>query len=322
MTRSRRPVVLLAALLGVACSDPLANDQEAAIAREHLEIILDVMEQNSVNRRTIDWTAFRASVNAAAPNPGNIGGTFPAIHLALGLLGDNHGIYIGPPEWSQTVTNSTVACPVHFAADLDIPTDIGYVKAGPIAGSGAAAAQYASRLQVRISQEDFADPVGWIVDLRGNSGGNLWPMIAGLGPILGERALGYFIEPDGVERTLEYQDGEARLDGVTRQDVLSPYYLKTPEPRVAVLIDEAVASWGEGAAIAFKGRPNTRFFGVPTCGLTTALSPFLIHGAVLQLSVAKMADRNRTVYDRLIPDEEIVSVGPLRDRVITWVRGG
>ena len=35
--------------------------------------------------------------------------------------------------------------------------------------------------------------------LRGNGGGNMWPMIAGVGPLLGEGPLGYFIGPIGIE---------------------------------------------------------------------------------------------------------------------------
>jgi carboxyl-terminal processing protease len=49
--------------------------------------------------------------------------------------------------------------------------------------------------------------------------------------------------------------------------VKAPYKLVVPSPRVAVLTDTGVASSGE--AIAFRGRPNTRSFGTPTCGLST-----------------------------------------------------
>ena len=37
---------------------------------------------------------------------------------------------------------------------------------------------------------------GWIIDLRGNGGGNMYPMLAGLKPFLGDTVLGAFVGPD------------------------------------------------------------------------------------------------------------------------------
>ena len=35
----------------------------------------------------------------------------------------------------------------------------------------------------------------WIIDLRENWGGDMYPMIAGLAPIIGEGTYGYFVLP-------------------------------------------------------------------------------------------------------------------------------
>ncbi len=48
---------------------------------------------------------------------------------------------------------------------------------------------YATKLQGIIADLDKAHPAGWVVDLRGNVGGNMWPMLAGIGPVLGEGCL-------------------------------------------------------------------------------------------------------------------------------------
>ena len=60
------------------------------------------------------------------------------------------------------------------------------------------AAAFADAIQAAIRQADRAELAGWIVDLRGNTGGNMWPMLAGFGPVLGEGTAGFFIDPDGV----------------------------------------------------------------------------------------------------------------------------
>jgi len=44
--------------------------------------------------------------------------------------------------------------------------------------------QFETRLQQLIAALDQQHPRGWIIDLRGNGGGNIWPMLAGLGPLL------------------------------------------------------------------------------------------------------------------------------------------
>ena len=49
-------------------------------------------------------------------------------------------------------------------------------------------------------------PCGWIVDLRSNTGGNMWPMLAGIGPVLGEGKVGGFIFPNGKEVSWFYKE--------------------------------------------------------------------------------------------------------------------
>lgn len=51
------------------------------------------------------------------------------------------------------------------------------------------------------------DPAGWIVDLCGNGGGNMWPIIAGVGSVLGDDLLGFFISPTGRTTRRELRDG-------------------------------------------------------------------------------------------------------------------
>jgi hypothetical protein len=306
-----------------ACNDPLSSPEEAVAARAHLESLLDVMQENSINRNQINWSTFRSAVTAAAPDPRDLSETFGAIHVALGMLGDNHSSYTSPPAWGQVVTNSRITCTAPTPRALDVPTDIGYVRVAALTGSPALATSYANSLQSTIRSRDASSPTGWIVDLRGNTGGNMWPMIAGLGPILGERTLGFFIDPDGMEFEWGYRGGLAIVNNQTAQAVTSPYTLKSPDPKVAVLIDGWVASSGEAAAIAFKGRSDTRFFGTPTCGLSTANSPFNVDGARLNLTVAAIADRNRLVFgDTLRPDEVITDHDTLLTRAIAWLRGG
>lgn len=96
-----------------------------------------------------------------------------------------------------------------------------------------------------------------------------------------------------------------------------PYYAKANGaavrvggmPPVAVLIDRDTGSSGEGIAVAFRGRPDTRFFGETTYGVATSTFPFALgDGAQIYLVTAVMVDRNGKEYPFGIePDQEILS---------------
>ena len=151
----------------------------------------------------------------------------------------------------------------------------------------------------------------------------MWPMVAGVGPIIGEGVLGYFINPAGFENVWEYRDGASWNGGVMVQRVDAPYTLIRQRPKVAVLVDNGIASSGEAVVIAFKQRPDTRFFGAATCGLSTANSSFtLSDGAQLILTVAVMADRTKARYgDSIQPDETVTDPTQTVQTAIEWIHG-
>ncbi len=171
--------------------------------------------------------------------------------------------------------------------------------------AGEIATQFAERVQALIRELDVRHLKGWIIDLRQNSGGNMWPMLAGIGPILGEGDLGAFVSAGGSS-TWSYHDGQAMINknAVAVARVADPYKVKTENLPVVVLTDEMTASSGEAVVIAFRGRSKTYFIGMPTRGLPTANQPFkLSDGAILNLTTAIEADRTGKTYDSKIPPD-------------------
>jgi carboxyl-terminal processing protease len=270
---------------------------------------------------TIDWVRFRNDVLAKAWAAQTIPDTYPAIREALRLLGDGHSSY--RPVTGAVIFVPTRTCQGSGASVPTVPATIGYVKVGAFSGSGAAATAFATAIQGTIRTSDRPNLAGWIVDVRGNGGGNMWPMVAGVGPIIGEGVLGYFINPVGFESVWEYRDGASWSSGVVLQRVDAPYTLIRQRPKVAVLVDNGIASSGEAVVIAFKQRPDTRFFGVATCGLSTSNSGFtLSDGAQLILTTAVMADRTKARYgDAVQPDEGVVDTTQMVQRAIDWIQG-
>ena len=235
------------------------------------------------------------------------------------MLGDGHSSY--QIAGGGTLSVPTRTCVPSGAPTPTVPLNVGYVRVGSFGGSGSAATAFAEGIQQSIRAQDRADLIGWIVDLRGNGGGNMWPMIAGLGPILGESLLGHFVHPTGKIDAWRYQNGASTLNGIDLVRVVAPYTLLNQAPRVAVLVDNGVASSGEATFIAFRGRPATRSFGASTCGASTANQGFgLSNGATLILTTSLMADRALTQYgNAVVPDEATVGPAETVQRALLWL---
>jgi carboxyl-terminal processing protease len=293
-----------------------------AVASNYLNEVMGLMQANSINRARINWTDFRSQVIQRAQGAQTIADTYPAISVALGLLDDHHSFFVTPANMG--VPNPTGRrCSAPAAAVPSVPSDVGYVKVTTFSGSDTAAnTAFADSIQDQIRQSDAATLVGWIVDVRGNLGGNMWPMVAGVGPVLGEGVVGHFIPPQSAAIPWTYQNGAAAAGGAVAARTSRVYDLIRRNPKVAVLTDGQVASSGEAVVVAFRRRASTRSFGGSTCGLSTSNSTFrLSDGAMLYLTTAVMADRAQTPYgDVIAPDEAIAGDAPVVERAIAWLR--
>lgn len=324
----RRAFALLAALL-MACSAsdtptaPTGPVDSLSAGAIYVTAMMSVMQEHSINRKTINWSSFRTQVLAAVPAGANVSATFPAIRVALTLLGDNHSFYTS--AGGSNISGSSLICSA--ATVTGVPTmgaDVGYVRVTGFSGTSAQAQAFTDSIQSAIRTADSPLVRSWIVDLRGNTGGNMWPMIAGIGPILGTGTAGYFIDPDGVTMTWGYNGAASQLDGAVLHAASAPYTVSSSSPKVAVLIDQRVGSAGEAVAVAFKQRANTRFFGTATCGASTAnVDHRLSDGALLHLTESVMADRTRQTYGGpLQPDEVIADTSAVVPRAVAWLRAG
>jgi hypothetical protein len=304
-------------------ASPAAPTGISPVAQAYLTELVAIMEAHSINRLKIDWTSFRTGVLSAAGTAQTVESTFPAIQVALNLLGDGHSSY-QPARGGLRLGAPRRSCRGQDVGTPAIPADVAYVRVGGFSGSAGEATAFANALQQTIANADRGTLAGWIVDVRGNTGGNMWPMIAGVGPVLGEGRVGYFIDPVGVEIPFEYRNGASWENGSLAQRVDVPYRLRREPPRVAVLFDGATASSGEAVVVAFQRRADTRSFGVVTCGLSTANELYTMSdGASLLLTVAVMADRTKFQYGNAIaPDEDLTDPRTTEQRAVEWLRTG
>jgi carboxyl-terminal processing protease len=164
----------------------------------------------------------------------------------------------------------------------------GYVDVPGVVGGGDS---FDRDAVAAIRAVDTAPICGWVVDLRRNVGGNMWPMLHAVRPILGE----------GNPFTYRYGKGPWSQASV--------YSLKQPAPAIAVLTSRLTVSSGELLTIAFRGPSTTRTFGEATVGLSSSNMDFpLVDGAILVVTTSRAADRVGREYDGPIQPDQPVEI--------------
>lgn len=289
----------------------------SAAARRYVEYVLDLIDSHSIYRASLDWPRFRADVLEQARGAATAEDAHLAVRYALGALGDVHG-YLRASDRAEAlgrapVSNARTARPPIPPDGRTLPGGIGYVTIpGFAGGTHMQQVEFAEGLQslLRSLDDEAGGACGWIVDLRRNSGGNLWPMLLGIGPLVGDGDAVIATYPDGRRDTVWYRDGKAGLGDYARLRVRGePYRPRRADARVAILLGPDTASAGEVLAMAFRGVDGRRSFGAPTDGVNTGTRTFeLPDGAELVLAVVTMSDRTGRVYRG--PMEPDISAAP------------
>jgi C-terminal processing protease CtpA/Prc len=282
--------------LGIGTAPSLSAAQGAAEdmsaeARAYLTAALDTIEAVTLGRDTLPWPVIRDSAFYYAHGARKPADTYGAIDWALRHANKHSFLQASRPGMVSELVDGRY----------------GYIHIPQRGGAGGTLAD-SLHAAVRFLKDEGA--CGWIVDLRDNGGGNMWPMLAGIGPLLGDSVVGYFIA--GPEAEAWYyrrgRSGILRRGGAieTASHVtIEPVELSAPAPPVAVLTDGGTASSGEALAVSFRGRPNTRSFGSPTAGFATVnRGSGLPDHANMVVTTGYYADRHRTpAAERLEPDE-------------------
>lgn len=144
---------------------------------------------------------------------------------------------------------------------------------------------------------------GWIIDLRFNTGGNIYPMLLALYDFLGDNHVWGVLDINKNEVLKielsqgKYLENKREISSIKHKGEL----LDTA--KTAIITNIATASSGEITAISFKGRKNTLFIGETTTGMTTTNDkrelPF---GAFMALTTGFDSNRNGMYYEKITPD--------------------
>ena len=158
------------------------------------------------------------------------------------------------------------------------------------------------------------DAKGVVIDLRDNSGGNMYPMIAAVSPLL----------PDGgvISFKTRRRTSSVSLESIVRRAGLSRSQTeKFPSStRVAILTNNWTGSSGEATLLCFRGLDNVRTFGSPTAGFASANIPVeLADGYKLLITVGCDVARTGEIFCDDPIEPEVNTATPLEDAV-RWIQ--
>ncbi len=295
-----------------------ANSQNLSpISKGYIDEVIAVLQNNSINKNKINWEDFRNDVYRHAIGSKTIENTYPSITYAIGKLGDKHS-YFAANIVSQDTSDLN---PPPILLDEIVPENIGYIRIGFCMGDDQYKKNYINSVINKITKQDKQNLKGWIVDLRGNFGGDMVPMLVAISPILGDGVIGYSFYPDSSFNTWNNKNGYLYDEtGIWWEQSTNTYHLKSPNPYVAILTDNITASSGEAVTIAFKGRSKTKSFGLPTFGVSTSNRVYtLSDGSRINLTVSVFADRNKTKYGNSVYPDVKCDEDKILEESINWI---
>lgn len=312
MIRASRRLTGAVLLLALgACEDPLDPDAitehgMTVRAQRYIDDALAIVASNWMFRDGMNWDSVRAATYADAQGADLTADTWDALDTMLRGLGDGHSRLN-----TASSRPSAVAAPAGAlqTGPRIVADRLAFYPVAPSNLSGELGDAWASAIARQVTDLQVQSPCGWIVDLRTNTGGNMWTMLAGLGGLVGVGRIGALVDPGDPADSFEwrYQSGRSWYDGQPVAHATdAPEF--DPLPPVAVLTGDDTFSAGEAVAVAFRGRPDTRSFGSATGGGSNGFRAYTLYdGVTLILAELAFADREGTLFGREVPPDETVA---------------
>lgn len=306
---------------------PMADEAAMSTeARAYLDEALDALATRHINRASANWPELRSIADRMAARARTPAQVYPAIRTVIGLLGERHTLFIAPPDRAPaglTTAGRNAVLPQGLPTGSLLAPDIALLTLPALMTRDAddpAGPAYRDALTGAISRLEQQGACRWVVDLRGNGGGNMWPMLNGLEPLLGSSPFGAFGDADRVQSRWIRRDGVILAEGVETPPP-SPRRGRLGGGPVAVLFGQSTASSGEMTAIAFRGRESTRSFGQPSAGYTTANAPHVLpDGARILITTMGVHDgAGAFISGPLVPDETLPDEQTLT-RAAEWLQ--
>lgn len=292
-------------ILTIFCTISAFGQSNAKPSKSTLKLekeISTLISKQSLFRDSLDWKKIRAEAKTLPLTDNDSISQkiiFDFYRSKLRAVGDKHTSFIA----HQVIAVKKNLPIAKKPEGTYLGEGIGYLTVPPCSYfDGQKDLEYANIIRTVIQKMDGEHKINrWIIDLRHNTGGNVWPMLAGLNAIMDDGRVGYFVYPQSKVKTeLKVLNGELPFTGLT----INKYKVANKPAKIALLIDSLTGSSGEMAAVAMLGLPNVKSFGQISAGYTTVnMTVTLTNGSMINLATGYYADRTGKEYrENIVPD--------------------
>ena len=287
---SKISFILVTLLLAVSCVD--SN-------RQYVRKAVKIMDKQGIMATDSRW--WEEYESAMDARPSSMEEAQEIVRAAAKVAGGKHSFLQLAGSVIEDATSEWPA-PEVTITEGGIPV----VSLPPFSGNQAEGVKYASAVLQAIPE----DIPGVVIDLRGNTGGNMYPMIA---------AVHRFLPNDGETLRFRTRKRTQWIPLSYAVQTAGVQQLSRIECPVAILTDDHTASSGEATLICFRGLDYVKVFGGPTAGYASANQPFPLPGGDrLVLTTGCDVARTGEVFcdDPIEPD--VLTEKPLED-ALEWI---
>lgn len=271
---------------------------------------LATIGKNGIYSGSDEWKSTYEECLKVIENAESYEDTYPAIKKALSVCGGKHSMLMTKSESQSTSDSYDEVLPT-----VSLNGDIAVIKLPDFLGTAEAGRKYAKVAEDFI--HDNRDKVkGVVLDLRGNTGGDMGPMATAVSSLLPDGELMYY-HYRSYDIPVTLKNGVVSNAGTGGKSLYPDEKLKVP---VAILTDGMTASSGEALTLCFRGLENTRTFGAPTAGYTSVNMLYSLYdGAQLYLTVAFDKARTGEIFKETSIEPDVATDSPL-EAALEWLR--
>lgn len=298
--------------IAIICSCSKINENKHIVSQA-----LKITKEHAIHSETLDWSSIEQDVLQQADQVSSEKELYQVLQMLINRLGDNHSFLLTAEgkRW-QRVEKKTPAETKRTEPRAKLRNaKIAYIEVNPMSSAAKQDMKtYAQTLYQTIIAAYHEDMTGWILDFRENTGGQLWPMLAGLSPLINSDIAGNAIYPNGDNWQWWAKNGKAGVGENIHHQVDRQSDPVMSEKPIAILISNRTASSGEASVVSFIGKKGVCLIGEQTRGLATVNQPYeLANGITLMLTSAYFGDRNKRVYPNGIEPGIIVDNNAAND---------
>ena len=272
---------------------------------------LSTIDKNGIFAGNDEWKSTYNECLKMIENAKSYDDTYDAIRKALSVGGGKHSMLMTKSESQNTTESYDEVLPT---ASLD--GDIAIIKLPDFLGTAEAGQKYA-KIAEDFIHENRDKIKGVVLDLRGNTGGDMGPMAAAVSSLLPDGEMVYY-HYRSYDVPVTLKNGVVSNAGTGGRSLYPEEKLNVP---VAILTDDMTASSGEALMLCFRGLENTRTFGAPTAGYTSVNMLYNMYdGAQMYLTVAFDKARTGEIFKETPIEPDVATDSPL-EAALEWLRG-